>query len=146
MHLPIEINNGVISEGLVDTSVSMSIMAAGIIRELGIMHLVSGHETYKTTFGTITTALGRLDDKMFQVGYLTRCSKWRTYLKKVFSWKGGCSSGPNYHNDEGSSHDNMTEFVSETDEEDARVSLIMQENDAALEDDLKDQGLNHLFQ
>jgi hypothetical protein len=26
------------------------------------MHLVSGHETYKTTSGTITIALGRLDD------------------------------------------------------------------------------------
>ncbi len=26
------------------------------------MHLVSGHETYKTTSRTITIALGRLDD------------------------------------------------------------------------------------
>jgi hypothetical protein len=26
------------------------------------MHLVLGHETYKTTSQTITTALGRLDD------------------------------------------------------------------------------------
>jgi hypothetical protein len=30
MHLPVEINNGVI-EGLVDTSTSMSIMAASIL-------------------------------------------------------------------------------------------------------------------
>jgi hypothetical protein len=32
------------------------------------MHLVSGHETYKTTFSTITTALGRLDDIPMHVG------------------------------------------------------------------------------
>ncbi len=61
MHLPMEINNGVI-EGLVDTNASILVMAAIIVRELGIMHLVSGHETYKTIVGTITTALGRLDD------------------------------------------------------------------------------------
>jgi predicted aspartyl protease len=66
MHLPIEINNGVI-EGLVDTSASMSVMAASILQELGIMHLVSGHETYKTTSGTITIALGRLDDILVRV-------------------------------------------------------------------------------
>jgi predicted aspartyl protease len=47
MHLPAEINNGMI-EGLVDTSASMSVMAASIVRKLGIMHLVLGHETYKT--------------------------------------------------------------------------------------------------
>ncbi len=61
MHLPVEINNGVI-EGLVESGTSMLIMAASIIRELGIMHLVSGYETYKMASGTITTALGRLDD------------------------------------------------------------------------------------
>jgi predicted aspartyl protease len=48
MHLPIEINNGMI-KGLMDTGASMSVMAANIIRELGIMHLILGHETYKTT-------------------------------------------------------------------------------------------------
>ncbi len=30
--------------------------------------MVSGHETYKTTFGTITIALGRLDDILVCVG------------------------------------------------------------------------------
>ncbi len=44
MHLPVEINNGMI-EGIVDIGASMSVMAASIVRELGIMHLVSGHET-----------------------------------------------------------------------------------------------------
>jgi hypothetical protein len=32
------------------------------------MHLVSRHETYKTAFGTVTTALGRLDDIHVHVG------------------------------------------------------------------------------
>jgi hypothetical protein len=32
------------------------------------MHLVSGHETYKTTSGNVTIALGRLDDILVRVG------------------------------------------------------------------------------
>jgi hypothetical protein len=40
-------------------------------------------------------------------------------LEKGLSWKGGCSLGPNHLNDEGSSHDNITKFGSEADEEDA---------------------------
>ncbi len=40
-------------------------------------------------------------------------------LDKGLSWKGKCSSCPNYPNDEGSSNDNMTKFGSEVDEEDA---------------------------
>jgi predicted aspartyl protease len=67
-----KINNGVI-EGLVDIGASMLIMAASIIRELGIMHLVLGHETYKMTSSTVTTALGRLDDIPMCVGNLV-CS------------------------------------------------------------------------
>jgi predicted aspartyl protease len=67
MHLPIEINN-VMIDRLVDTSASMSVMATSIIRELGIMHLVSGHETYKTKLRTVTTILGRLNDIHKQVG------------------------------------------------------------------------------
>ncbi len=67
MHLLVEINNGVI-EGLVDIGVSMSVMVVSIIRKLGIMHLVSGDETYKTTSGTITIVLGRLDDTPVHVG------------------------------------------------------------------------------
>ncbi len=43
-------------------------MAASIVRELGIMHLVLGHETYKTSLGTIATTLGRLDDILVRVG------------------------------------------------------------------------------
>jgi hypothetical protein len=32
----------------------MSIMAINVVRKLGIMHLVSGHETFKTTFAMVT--------------------------------------------------------------------------------------------
>jgi hypothetical protein len=53
------VQNGLI-EGLVDTSASMSVMVAAIVRELGIMHLVFENETYRTTFSIITKALGRI--------------------------------------------------------------------------------------
>jgi len=66
MHLPIEINNGMI-EGLVNIGASMLVMVANILQKLGIMHLVSGHETYKTTSIIVTTTLGRLDDMHVRV-------------------------------------------------------------------------------
>jgi len=53
LHLSVEINSYLI-EGLVDTDASMSVMAAAIVRELGLMHLVSGSETYKTASGVVT--------------------------------------------------------------------------------------------
>jgi len=53
LHLAIEINQAMI-ESLVGTGASMSVMAASVVREVGIMHLVAGHETYKTTFGIMT--------------------------------------------------------------------------------------------
>jgi len=40
-------------------------------------------------------------------------------LEKGLSWKGGRSSSPNHPNDERLSYDNITEFESEIDEEDA---------------------------
>jgi hypothetical protein len=53
-HLVVEINQALI-ESLVDINgASMSIMAMSVVCGLGIMHLVIGHETYKTTFGTTT--------------------------------------------------------------------------------------------
>jgi len=223
MHLPVEINNGMI-EGLVDIGGSMLVMATSIGRKLGIMHLVLGHETYKTTFGTVTTALGRLDDihvcvgnvvcnmvflvvdidtydlllgldflmkigavvdvkkgtiqvrhglganvemlslnvvnivhhgdtphtsfvgPIKSLGKMFQQLKVEDLLEKGLSWKGRCSSGSNHFNDEGSSDDNTIEFGSETDEEDAQFSLIMQENDVTFKDDMKDQGLDHLIQ
>jgi hypothetical protein len=53
LHLPVEISNCVV-EGLVDTGASMSVLAAAVVRELGIMHLVTGNESYKTASGVIT--------------------------------------------------------------------------------------------
>jgi predicted aspartyl protease len=67
LHLLVDINNYII-EGLVDTGASMSIMAAAVVRELGMMHLVTGSETYKTASGVITQALGRIDEIPVKVG------------------------------------------------------------------------------
>jgi predicted aspartyl protease len=67
LHLLVEINNYII-EGLVDTGASMSIMATAVVRELGMMHLVTGSETYKTMSGVITQALGRINEIPVKVG------------------------------------------------------------------------------
>jgi predicted aspartyl protease len=67
LHLVVEINQTLI-EGLVDTRASMLIMVAIIVRELGIMHLLAGHETYKTAFGIVMQALGRITKLPIKVG------------------------------------------------------------------------------
>jgi predicted aspartyl protease len=67
LHLLVEINNYVV-EGLVDIGASMSIMVVAVVRELGIMHLVTGSKIYKTTLGVITQALGRIDEVLVKVG------------------------------------------------------------------------------
>jgi predicted aspartyl protease len=67
LHLPMEINIYVI-EGLVDTGASMSVMAVAVVREMGMMHLVAGSETYKTASGVITQALGQIDEVPVGVG------------------------------------------------------------------------------
>jgi hypothetical protein len=59
MHLAMEINQTLI-ERLVDTRTSMSVMVASVVRELGIMHVVARHETYKTMSKIVTHALGRI--------------------------------------------------------------------------------------
>jgi len=61
LHLPMEINRYVV-ERLVDTGASMSVMVAAVIRELGMMHLITGSETYKTASEIVTHALGRIDE------------------------------------------------------------------------------------
>jgi len=53
LHLLVEISNYVV-EGLVDTGASMFVMSATIVRELGMMHLVTRTETYKTASRMIT--------------------------------------------------------------------------------------------
>ncbi len=67
LHLPVEINSYVV-EGLVDTRASMSVMVAAVVRKLGMMHLVTGSETYKTALGVVTQALGRIDEVPVKVG------------------------------------------------------------------------------
>jgi len=61
LHLPVEISNYIV-EGLIDTGASMSVLDVAIVRELGMMHLVTGNESYKTASGVITRALGRVDE------------------------------------------------------------------------------------
>jgi predicted aspartyl protease len=63
----VEINNYVI-EGLVDTSASMFVMAADVVKELGIMHMVTRSETYKIASRVITHTLGRINDVPIKVG------------------------------------------------------------------------------
>jgi hypothetical protein len=67
LHLPVEINNYVV-EGLVDTRASMFVLAAAVVRELGMMHLVTGNESYKIASGVITRALGRVDEIQVKIG------------------------------------------------------------------------------
>jgi predicted aspartyl protease len=57
----VEISNCVV-EGLVDTGASMSVLVAAVVRELGMMHLVTGNDSYKTASGMIIRALGRVDE------------------------------------------------------------------------------------
>jgi predicted aspartyl protease len=63
----VEINNYVV-EGLVDTSASMFVMAADVVKELGIMHMVTRSETYKIASRVITHTLGRINDVPIKVG------------------------------------------------------------------------------
>jgi predicted aspartyl protease len=46
----------------------MSVMAVAVVRELGLMHLVSRSETYKTTSGAVTQALSRIKEVQIKVG------------------------------------------------------------------------------
>jgi predicted aspartyl protease len=67
LHLPVEISDCII-EGLVDTGASMSVLATAVVRELGIMHLVTRNESYKTSSGVVTRALGRVDEVQVKIG------------------------------------------------------------------------------
>ncbi|CAN5950574.1 unnamed protein product [Sphagnum jensenii] len=46
----------------------MFVMAATVVRELGLMRLVSGFETYKTASGAVTQALRQIDEVPIKVG------------------------------------------------------------------------------
>jgi hypothetical protein len=66
LHLVVEINQ-VMIEGLVDIEAFTSVMATNVVKELGIMHLVANHETYKMASGIIH-ALGRIVELPVRVG------------------------------------------------------------------------------
>ncbi len=66
LHLSVEVNSYLV-EGLVNTGASMSVMAGTVVRELGLMHLVPGFETYKTTSGALTQAVGRIEEVPIKV-------------------------------------------------------------------------------
>ncbi|CAK9198529.1 unnamed protein product [Sphagnum troendelagicum] len=42
----------------------MSVMATTVVKELGIMRLVAGSETYKTASRVVTQALGLINERM----------------------------------------------------------------------------------
>ncbi len=67
LHLLMEINNYEV-ERLVDIGVSMSVMAAAMVKELGIMHLVVGYKAYKTASGVVTQAMGKIDEVPVKIG------------------------------------------------------------------------------
>ncbi len=46
----------------------MFVLAVVVVKELGIMHLVIGSETYKTTLAVVTQAMGRIDEIFVKVG------------------------------------------------------------------------------
>ncbi len=69
LHLSMEVNSYLV-EGLVDTGASMSVMVTAVVRELGLMHLVSRSETYKIASKVVTQALGRIDEVPVKVGGL----------------------------------------------------------------------------
>ncbi len=72
LHLVVEINQALI-ESLLDTRVSISVMASIIVRELSIMHLVVGHETYMRTSSIVTHALGRIIKFHFVIIQMGAC-------------------------------------------------------------------------
>jgi hypothetical protein len=61
-HLLVEMNRYII-EGLVDTRASMSVMAAAVVREMGMMHSVVGSESFKTASGVRSRHAGTRTDR-----------------------------------------------------------------------------------
>ncbi len=72
-HLLVEINNCIVELGQIDIGASMFILVLVVIRELGIMHLIVGFESYKIASCVVTQALGRIEGLPMQVGETT-CS------------------------------------------------------------------------
>lgn len=58
-------------ERLVDIRVLMFVLVVDIVRELGIMHLLMGSKSYKTTLGVVMQALGRIEGLLVQIGKIS---------------------------------------------------------------------------
>jgi hypothetical protein len=67
LHLSVEISKCIV-EGLVDTEAFMSVLATVVMRELGMMHLVTGNESYKIASRVVTRALGWIDELQIRIG------------------------------------------------------------------------------
>jgi len=67
----VEINQALI-ESLVDTKTSMLVMAASVVRKLGIMHIIPSHETYKTASCIIILVLGKTTYIPITIGKVVR--------------------------------------------------------------------------
>ncbi len=46
----------------------MSMLAVAVVRKLGMMHLVTSNESYKTASAVITRALGQVDEIQVKIG------------------------------------------------------------------------------
>jgi hypothetical protein len=58
----------VMIKGLVDIGAPMFVMAMCVVKELGIMHLISKTKNYNIAFETITIALRRIINLPMKVG------------------------------------------------------------------------------
>ncbi len=67
LHLLVGVGNNMV-EGFVDTRTSMLIMLIVVVRELGIMHLVTSMEFYKIASRVVTQALSKINEIAIRVG------------------------------------------------------------------------------
>jgi hypothetical protein len=60
-------------ESLVNTKESMFVLAPSMVKELKIMHLIDGYESYKTALGVVMHVLGRIEGLPIQIRE-TKCN------------------------------------------------------------------------
>jgi hypothetical protein len=66
IHLLVEVNNSIL-KGLIDIGVSMFIIVTNVIRELGIMHLVTSSKSYKIALGVVMQSMGKISELLIRV-------------------------------------------------------------------------------
>jgi hypothetical protein len=64
----------------------MFVLVAIMVRELGIMHLVDGYESYKIALGVVMHVLGRIEGLSMRIGKqnVTWCLWWLTPTMMCF--------------------------------------------------------------